>query len=142
MKNNSISKEELFETMPVTKAIFTLTVPMIITSIVSIIYNLSDTFFVGKLNDPVQNAAVTLVAPAMTLFYAITNLFGVGASSLMSRKLGVKEFDNVKKAAATGLYFGLFFAILLSCVTLVFAKPILRLLGTSPETFSITKYLL
>lgn len=138
MKKNSITKEELFETMPVTKAIFTLTVPMIITSIVSIIYNLSDTFFVGKLNDPVQNAAVTLVAPAMTLFYAITNLFGVGASSLMSRKLGVKEYDNVRKAAATGIYFGLFFSILLSLGTLIFSAPVLRLLGTSDETFSVT----
>lgn len=88
----SASKEELFERMPVTKAILNLTIPMIIGSVVSIAYNLADTFFVGQLNDPVQNAAVTLVAPAMTLFYAITNLFGIGASSLMSRKLGSKEF--------------------------------------------------
>ena len=107
------NKEELFERMPVTKAIFTLTIPMIISSVVSIVYNLSDTFFVGKLNNPVENAAVTLVAPAMTLFYAITNLFGVGASSLMSRKLGVKEYEDVKKASATGIYFSLFFELFL-----------------------------
>lgn len=134
----AVSKEELFERMPVTKAIFTLTIPMIISSVVSIIYNLSDTFFVGKLNNPVENAAVTLVAPAMTLFYAITNLFGIGASSLMSRKLGLKEYDNVKKASATGIYFGLFFAVLLSLATLIFSSPILHLLGTSEETYSVT----
>lgn len=138
-KSTSVSKEELFERMPVTKAIFTLTIPMIISSIVSIVYNLSDTFFVGKLNDPVQNAAVTLVAPAMTLFYAITNLFGVGASSLMSRKLGLKEYDNVKKASATGIYFGLFFAFLLSLATLTFSSAILKILGASEDTFSVTK---
>ena len=139
----AVSKEELFERTPVTKAIFTLTVPMIISSVVSIIYNLSDTFFVGKLNNPVENAAVTLVAPAMTLFYAITNLFGIGASSLMSRKLGVKEYDNVRKASATGVYFGLFFAVLLSLVTLIFSSPILHLLGTTDETYSVTsRYLL
>ena len=134
----AVSKEELFERMPVTKAIFTLTIPMIISSVVSIIYTLSDTFFVGKLNNPVENAAVTLVAPAMTLFYAITNLFGIGASSLMSRKLGLKEYDNVKKASATGIYFGLFFAVLLSLATLIFSSPILHLLGTSEETYSVT----
>lgn len=136
--SNSIAKEELFERMPVTKAIFTLTIPMIISSVVSIVYNLSDTFFVGKLNNPVENAAVTLVAPAMTLFYAITNLFGVGASSLMSRKLGVKEYDKVKKAAATGIYFGLFFSFLLSLVTLTCSGVILKLLGTSEETYDVT----
>lgn len=137
--NSSLSKEELFSRMPVTRAIFTLTVPMIISSIVSIVYNLSDTFFVGKLNNPVENAAVTLVAPAMTLFYAITNLFGVGSSSLMSRKLGLKEYDNVRKASATGIYCGLFFSCLLSIVTLGFSGPILNLLGTSPETYTVTK---
>lgn len=139
MKHNASSKEELFEKMPVTKAIFTLTIPMIISSIVSIVYNLSDTFFVGKLNNPVENAAVTFVAPAMTLFYAITNLFGVGASSLMSRKLGLKEYDNVKKASATGIYFGLFFSIMLSVITLSFSKQILYILGTGEDTFSATK---
>lgn len=134
-----ISKEELFERMPVTKAIFTLTIPMIITSVISIIYNLSDTYFVGILNNPVQNAAVTLVAPAMTLFYAVTNLFGIGGSSLMSRKLGQKEYDKVEKASATALYFGLFFAILLSVVTLVFSDRMLNILGSSGETYEITK---
>lgn len=98
-----MEKEELFERMPVTKAIFKLTIPMIISSIISIVYNLSDTYFVGMINDPVQNAAVTLVGPAMVLFFAVTNLFGIGASSLMSRKLGEKSYDDVKKASATGL---------------------------------------
>lgn len=139
MKKSETSKEELFERMPVTKAIFTLTIPMIITSVVSIVYNLSDTFFVGKLNNPVENAAVTLVAPAMTLFYAITNLFGVGSSSLMSRKLGLKEYDNVRKASATGIYFGFALAALLSLVTLIFPDFILKILGTKSETYAVTK---
>ena len=138
----AVSKEELFERMPVTRAIFKLTVPMIIGSVVSIAYNLADTYFVGQLNDPVQNAAVTLVAPAMTLFYAITNLFGIGASSLMSRKLGTKEYDDVRKASATGIYFSLFFALLISAGTMFFLKPVLALLGTNEETCAATeKYL-
>lgn len=138
MQDSSVTKQDLFERMPVTKAIFTLTVPMIISSIVSIIYNLSDTFFVGKLNNPVENAAVTLVAPAAVLFFAITNLFGTGSSSLMSRKLGSKEFDSVKKASATGIYLGLFCSIALSLITLIFSKPILKLLGTNEETVKVT----
>lgn len=139
MKNKAITKEELFESMPVTKAIFTLTIPVIISSVVSIVYNLSDTFFVGKLNNPVENAAVTLVAPAMTLFYAITNLFGVGASSLMSRMLGIKDYEKVRKASATGIYFGLFFSLLLSVITLTFNNGILNILGTEADTYAVTK---
>lgn len=133
------SREELFEKVPVWSAIFTLTIPMIIGSVVSMIYNLSDTYFVGMLNDPVQNAAVTLAAPAMTLFYAVTNLFGIGASSLMSRCLGNRDYEKVKQASATGLYFGLFFAILLSVLTLSFNEPVLNILGTDAETYSTTK---
>lgn len=132
------TKEELFETMPVTKAVFTLTIPMIISSIISIVYNLSDTFFVGYLNDPVQNAAVTLVAPAVTLFYAVTNLFGVGASSLMSRKLGIKDYDGVRKTSATGLYLGLSCALFFSIIALTLNGPILKILGTDSDTFNVT----
>lgn len=142
MDSKAAAKQDLFENMPITKAIFTLTIPMIISSIVSIIYNLADTFFVGKLNNPVENAAVTLVAPAAVLFFAITNLFGVGASSLMSRKLGSKEYEDVKKASATGLYFGLFCSICISLIALIFPEPILKILGTNEETKAVTgKYL-
>lgn len=134
-----MDKEELFERMPVTKAIFKLTIPMIISSIISIIYNLSDTYFVGMINDPVQNAAVTLVGPAMLLFFAVTNLFGIGASSLMSRKLGEKNYDDVRKASATGLYFGLFCALLISAITLIFNPFVMKILGSSDITYEVTK---
>ena len=54
------SKGYLFEAMPIPKAVMELSVPMVVTSLVMVVYNLADTFFVGMLNDPVQNAAVTL----------------------------------------------------------------------------------
>lgn len=139
MSKQKISREELFEQSPVWKAIFALTIPMIISSLVAMIYNLSDTFFVGELNDSVQNAAITLTAPAMTLFYGITNLFGIGASSLMSRSMGQKDYETVKRASATGLYLALLGAILLSAVTILFNGPTLHLLGTDEITFQATK---
>lgn len=139
MRKNNISREDLFENIPVWNAIFTLTIPMIISSLVSMLYNLADTYFVGMLRDPLQNAAVTLAAPAMTLFYAVTNLFGIGASSLMSRAMGMKEHEKVKKASATGMYFGLFFAVLLTVITLVFNHQTLNILGTDASTYEATK---
>ena len=84
-------KKELFETMPLNKAIVQLVIPNIVGSLVMIIYNLADTYFVGLLNDPVQTSAVTLISVLLLLFNAINNLFGVGTSSLMSRFLGAKR---------------------------------------------------
>lgn len=139
IKKEKINREELFERSPVWNAIFILTIPMIISSVVSMVYNLSDTYFVGALNDSVQNAAITLAAPAMTLFYGITNLFGIGASSLMSRKMGAKDTETVKKAAATGVYLALVSAIILSVVSIGFNSQCLKILGTDSVTYSTTK---
>ena len=139
MKQKKVTREELFEKSPVWNAIFSLTIPMIISSLVAMVYNLSDTFFVGVLNDSVQNAAITLTAPAMTLFYGITNLFGIGASSLMSRSMGQKDIQTVKRAAATGLYLAFCGAIMLSVVTTLFNGQTLHLLGTDATTYRATK---
>ena len=72
-------KVTLFEQTPISKAVMQLSVPTVLSSLVMVIYNLADTYFVGILNDSVQNAAVTLAAPALLAFNAVTNLFGVGS---------------------------------------------------------------
>lgn len=68
-----------------------LAIPTMISSLIMVIYNLSDTYFIGILNDPIQNALVTLAAPMLLAFNTINNLFGVGSSSMMSRALGRKD---------------------------------------------------
>ena len=78
----------LFEQAPVSKAVLSMAMPTIASSLVMVLYNLADTYFVGMLNNPVQNAAVTLAAPVLLAFNAVNNLFGVGSSSMMSRALG------------------------------------------------------
>lgn len=83
--NKTQDKEYLFERMPVPGAVMQLSLPIVISSLVTILYNLADTFFVGMLNNPVENAAVTLVYPVTLAFNAVNNLFGVGVSSAMSR---------------------------------------------------------
>ena len=98
------SRIELFETAPVPKAVLKLCIPTVLSSLVMVLYNLADTFFVGMLNDPVQNAAVTLAAPVLLAFNAINNLFGVGTSSMMSRALGVKAYETVYRSSAFGFY--------------------------------------
>ena len=74
-------RQDLFETMPIMKAIMIMSLPMVLSSLVTILYNLSDTFFVATLNDSLQTAAVTLSAPILLSFNIVNNLFGVGSSS-------------------------------------------------------------
>ncbi len=128
-----VNKIRLFEEMPVPKAVMKLAVPTIIGCLVTMLYNLADTYFVGILNDPIQNAAVTLSAPVLLAFNAVNNLFGVGASSMMSRALGIKDFDTARKSSAFGFYSALLCGILFSFFCTVFKTPLMALLGTSPE---------
>ncbi len=138
-----LKKTQLFESTPVPKAVLTLAVPTVLSSLVMVIYNLADTYFVGMLNDPVQNAAVTLAAPVLLAFNAVNNLFGVGTSSMMSRALGRKDYDTVELTSAFGFYCALVCALLFSTAYTVFRVPLLRLLGADAQTVEATgQYLL
>ncbi len=132
------SKVDLFEKMPVPKAVAKLAVPTVAACLVMVIYNLADTFFVGKLNNPIETSAVTLAAPVMLAFNAVTNLFGTGCSSKMSRALGIKDYDTVKKSAALGFYGALFCGLAFSLCATVFKGGLLNLLGASSENAEST----
>lgn len=135
---NTLTKSDLFENTPIPKAVMKMSVPTVITSLVMIIYNLADTFFVGMLNDPVQNAAVTLAGPVLLAFNAVNNLFGVGCSSMMSRALGVKDYDTAKRTSAFGLYCSVFAGLLISVIITIFKSPVLSLLGANEITSKAT----
>lgn len=128
----------LFEKEAVSTAVIKLSVPTIISSLVMVIYNLADTYFVGLLDDPVQTAAVTLAAPALLAFNAINNLFGVGTSSAMSRLLGRGETEKVKECSAFGFYCALFCAGIFFVLTWIFLNPLVGLMGADADNFAAT----
>lgn len=134
----SDKRTELFESIPIPKAVATLCIPTVISSLVMVLYNLADTYFVGMLNDPVQNAAVTLAGPVLLAFNAINNLFGVGCSSMMSRALGRKDYDTVHRTSAFGFYCALVCGILFSLSCTVGKSPLLALLGADEVTTHAT----
>lgn len=131
-------KIRLFETEPVGKAIAALAVPTILSSLVMVLYNLADTYFVGMLADPIQNAAVTLAAPVLLAFNAINNLFGVGSSSMMSRAMGRKDPGTVSKSSAFGFYCALVCGVIFSLLCSLFKTPLLHLLGADINTMQAT----
>lgn len=125
----------LFEEMPVPKAVATLAVPTIISQVVTMIYNLADTFFVGQLGDPAMVAAVSLVSPWFNLLTALGNLFGLGGSSLISRMLGIHDHKDIKYVAAFSIWGGGAFTLLFSLGTWLARRPLLGFLGASPDTW-------
>lgn len=135
---NNLKKADLFEKTPIPKAVMQMSVPTVITSLVMVVYNLADTFFVGMLNDPVQNAAVTLAGPVLLAFNAVNNLFGVGCSSMMSRALGVKDYETAKRTSAFGLYCSVFAGLIFSVLITVFNTPTLTILGADETTAEAT----
>ncbi len=128
----------LFESVPIPRAVVALCVPTIISSLVMVLYNLADTYFVGILNDPVQNAAVTLAGPVLLAFNAVNNLFGVGSSSMMSRALGRKDYDTVHRSSAFGFYCALLCGVVFSAACTVGKTPLLALLGADEVTTQAT----
>ena len=131
-------KRALFERVPVPKAVAQLAIPTVLSSLVMVIYNLADTYFVGMLNDPVETAAVTLSTPVLMAFNAINNLFGVGSSSMMSRALGRKDYDTVYQSSSFGFYCALLCGVLFSVACTLAQTPLLAMLGADSQTAPAT----
>ena len=131
--------EELFCSMPVPQAILTLAVPTVVSQIITIIYNMADTFFVGQTRDPLQVAAVSLTNPIFILFMAVANMFGMGGSAVASIALGGQDQKRMRQVSAFITYASLVVGVLFAGALLVFMQPILTLFGVNEETYAFAK---
>ena len=138
MMSNDAHNRELFEQMPIPKASAKLMAPTIAGSLVMILYSLTDTYFVSLPGDPIQSAAVALAAPVLLAFNAANNLFGIGSSGAMSRALGRKDFDAVRKSASVGIYGALALAVFISLLCALFPGSLVKALGADAETSGVT----
>lgn len=129
------SEQYLFEEMPVRRAVATLAIPTIISQVVTMIYNLADTFFVGQIGDPLMVAAVSLVSPWFNLLTALGNLFGLGGSSLISRMMGAQNRREIPFVSAFSIWGGAAVTLLFSLGTYLARTPLLNFLGASPDTY-------
>ena len=93
---------EVFAKTPVRKAVLLQIVPAVASQMVTLVYNLADTYFVGMLNAPHETAAVTVAYPSFLMLTAISNLFGVGGASAIARALGLNEDLTEAIALACG----------------------------------------
>jgi len=135
-KKGSEIMTSVFEQKNPFKVYLQMAVPLVLSSLVSMIYNIADTYFIAYAQDASLVAGVSLCGPLMTLLMAFGNLMAQGGSSLLSRLLGEKDVENVKRICSfcfyTAIGIGLFFIVIL----LIFQKPLLTLLGADSDTMS------
>lgn len=136
--SNKKDRVYLFEQASIPQAMVTLCVPTVLATLVTVLYSLADTYFVGLMNDPVQTAAVGLAAPVLLAFNAVNNLFGVGGSSMMSRALGRKDYNTLRASSAFSFWGAAGCGVLFSLLCTAFRVPLLALLGADPTTAAAT----
>lgn len=127
-------KTALFETMPVGKALLTMAVPTIVSQLITMVYNIADTFFIGMSNDPYKVAAASIVGVLFFMLNSLSNLFGVGGGSMLSRLLGEKREVDAKRVGVFSIYGSLAIAAVYSLVCFLFTRPLARILGASDNT--------
>ena len=127
-------KRELFERTPIPKALASLAVPTIISQLINLIYNVVDTFFIGRTGNAYMMAAVTVAFPIFMMTIAFANLFGIGGGSLVARLIGRRETERAEAVSAYSFWGAVLISLAYSLVIGLFAKPVLRVLGASEQT--------
>lgn len=130
---------EVFESMPVPKAVFKNALPAMAAMLMVLIYNLADTFFIGQTHDALQVAAVSLATPVFLIFMAVGTVFGMGGTSVISRALGEGRKDYAKKVCSFCMWGYVIMGVVMAALFLIFMEQILSLIGASSDTWDLAK---
>ena len=128
-------EHELFEKAPVHRAYFRLALPVVFSMVISLVYNMADTYFIARTGNTDLIAGVSLGAPVFTLMIAFGDVFGLGGSSLISRLFCQKEYLDGKRISAFCFYAALLFGVAAAAFLLMFRTPALMLLGADSDTW-------
>lgn len=122
--------------MSIPKLIITLSIPAIISNLISNIYNLVDTYFVGTLGVS-ASGAIGIVFTLMAILQSIAFMFGQGAGTNISRRLAEQDEENASSFASIAFFFCIGIGIIFTTLGLIFLEPLMYLLGS---TDTILKY--
>ena len=139
MQKGKMRDSSVFETGRPYRLLWKLSVPSVLTTLIMMLYNLADVFFIGQLNDRMQVTAVSLCSPVFSLLSAVGMLFGNGGCIRCATLLGEKRKDAVKAVAAFCFWSVLLTGVLLSAGMTAFLPQVLRLLGASDSTYEPAK---
>ncbi len=126
-------EKQIFAEMPVPKAVAAMVVPTVISQLITVIYNLADTWYVGLANNAAAVAAISLCLPVYNIITAIANLFGIGGASYIARALGVNNQEKAKRAFALSVKGAFIVSLAYSILLALIAKPFLMTIGGDTE---------
>ena len=134
-----VNSKEIFETLPVPRAVKEMALPTIFSQLIVLIYNMADTFYLGRTNNPYMVGGASLILPVFNICLSLTGLTGIGGGALISRLLGEERENEAKKVSAFCFYLSVGVSAIFALSMFVFMKPILVLLGASDNTFQYAK---
>lgn len=123
-------KMQLLGSVPVPKALLAMGIPTMLGMLVNALYNLADAYFVGGLGES-QMGAISVVYPLGQVVVGLGLLFGNGAASYISRLLGHGEKEKANQVVSTALYSSILVGTIIIILSVIFIRPILRLLGAT-----------
>ena len=133
-KSSKYSTTDIFENLPVARAVRTMAVPTIMGQLIVLIYNMADTFFIGRTNNPAMVAGASLILPIFNISLSIAGLAGVGGGSQISRLLGERRHEEAERVSSFSIWFSLMIGGLFSLLVLIFMEPLLIFLGAGSQT--------
>lgn len=129
--------EKMTET-PVKKLIVSLALPTVISMMITMIYNAADTYFVSKIG-VAASGATGIVFSLMAVLQAFGFMFGHGAGSNISRRLGAKEIESARQYSSIAFFSALLTSLVILALGLCFLTPFMRLLGSTPTILPYAK---
>jgi len=139
MENTDQKSLYYLEKAPVSKAIMHMAIPMMLSFLAMIIYNITDAFYIGKLDNTAMMAAVTLALPFSAFLMALGHLFGVGAGTYVSRLLGEGNVEGARKVSSVSFWLSMLTGVIFMAICLPLLSPLLQLLGARGDTLLHTR---
>lgn len=116
-----------------------LAIPTILSMLVTTLYNMADTYFVGQLDNVSATGAVGVVMPLMTVIQAFGFFFGQGSANYISRELGKENVDGASRMASVGFFSAVISSAAISLICLLFIEPLCLFLGSTSTILPYAK---
>lgn len=121
------------------KAIFSLSIPSLISIVVMMLYNMADMYFVGWLGDVSQVASVSLAGPVFSVLMAVSTMIGNGGCTKIAQALGKQDLEQVRSCTALCIWSSLIFGVVFAAACFLSCNPLLRFLGANEEMWGYTR---
>ena len=139
MKMEKTRSTQIFESLPVPRAVMAMALPTIFGQIIVLIYNMADTLYLGRTGNPYMVAGASLILPVFNICLSLAGLTGVGGGAMVSRMLGEGREDEARRVSCFSFYLSIAITAAFSLAMFAFMEPLLGLLGASENTFNFAR---